>query len=359
MKKVVLLIALCAVLLAIACGSPTINKVSNISSSKDGLDLEKVKLLLAAEGNAMYYTYIARENGYFEEEGLDVELVPDSGGAHVVQQLGDETADIGIVAVPSLFQAWDQDIDIQVVYQINSTNLFDLIVPKYSDIENISQLNGKVIGVTNLGGAEVQMVQTLLESEGLHSEQDVTLHPIGNDATSILAAFENNEIAAFSGGAHDLVPLYAKGFAPKSLIPKAYKSLPSTAIIANGKIINERPDLVEKISRAVARGTDFSIQNRNAALDIMKKVDPVEFKDEIVGQLCLNTFIDLSTPIETEKGYGYIYPDLWKKLIGLFSSGEDPVISKEIDLNKYLNTSFLEKANQFEKSDHAKKTVVE
>lgn len=347
MKILLMLLPLLAVLLGSACGNPANNNTTT-SGTKQVVNLEKVRLLLAAEGNAMYYSYIARENGYFQDEGLDVELVSGKGGAHVIEQLGAETAGIGVVAVPSLLQAWNQDIDIQAVYQINSTNLFDFIVPRYSDIKNFSQLKGKVIGVTDFAGAEVPLVQSLLVNAGLDVNKDVTLRAMGNDAATILNAFEKGEIAAFSGGAHDLVYLYAKGFKSKSLIPKAYNSLPSTAIIANGKIIKERPDLVEKITRAIARGVDFSINNREAAFEIMKKVDPEEYKNEVVGQIYLNTFIDLSTPVETEKGYGFIYFDSWKKLVDLYSSGEDPVVTKEIDLTKYLNTSFLEKANNFE-----------
>jgi ABC-type nitrate/sulfonate/bicarbonate transport system substrate-binding protein len=297
----------------------------------------------------MFYTYIAREKGYFQEEGLDVELVPENGGANVVQQLGFGTADLGIVAVASLIPAWEQGMDIQVVYQINSTNLFDLIVPKDSTITNVNQIKGQAIGVTELGGAEVPLVLSLLAREGLQMDKDITLSPIGNDATKILAAFEKKEIAAFSGGAHDLVALYGMGFQSKSLYPRFYKSLPSTAIVANGKNIKERPDLVEKISRGIARGTDFSIKNRDSAYKIMKVAVPKEYADERVGQLGLDTFIDLASPIQTEKGYGYIYPEAWTKLIEIFSEGKQPVLSKEIDLTNYLNTSFLEKVNEFER----------
>ncbi|EKN68262.1 ABC transporter substrate-binding protein [Schinkia azotoformans] len=348
MKSTVSILLFFSIILVTACGSTSTNDGGNSPTSSD-TELEKVKLLLAAKGNPMFYAYIAKEKGFFQEEGLDVELVPEKGGANVVQQIGSGTADFGVVAVASLIPAWDQGMDIKVVYQINSTNLFDLIVPKYSDIKNINQLKGQAIGVTELSGAEVPMVQSLLAREGLHANEDVTLLPIGNDATTILVAFEKEKIAAYCGGAHDLVSLYTKGFQSKSLTPRAFKSLPSTAIIANGKIINERPDLVEKISRGIARGIDFSIKNRNLAFEIMKIAVPEEFADERVGQLGLNTFIDLSTPIETEKGYGHIYPDSWKKLIELFSEGEQPLLTKEIDVTKYLNTSFLEKANAFEK----------
>lgn len=353
-KKILSILSLLALLVVAACGGGTAsNEASNTTSSSGTTDttdkkkLEKVQLLLAADGTAMYYTYIARDNGYFEEEGLDVELVSGKGGTYVVQQVGAETVDLGIVAVASLLPAWNKDIDIQAVYQINVRNLFEFMVPKDSSITDINQLKGKVIGVTDLGSGEVPMVRSILSGAGLNPDRDVTLRAIGSDATSILTAFEKGTIDAYSGGAHDLISLYAKGFQSKSLIPEEYLTLPSTAIIANGKVINENPELIEKITRAVAKATDFSIKDPNAAFEVMKKAVPEQYTDEAVGRLFLDTFIGLSTPVEPEKGYGYIYRDSWEKLVKQFSVGDQPVVSKEINLDQYLNTNFLEKANQF------------
>ena len=221
---------------------------------------------------------------------------------------------------------------------------------KDSNISDISQLKGKVIGVTDLGSGEVPMVRSILSTGGLDATKDVTLRAIGSEASSILTAFEKGEIDAFSGGAHDLVSLYANGFESKSLIPEEYKKLPSSAIIANGKIVKERPDLVEKVARAVAKATDFSINDPDATFEIMKKAAPEQNKDEKIGRLFLDTFIELSTPIEPEKGYGYIYQDSWEQLVEQFSEGDNPVITKKININDYLNTSFLEKANDFKKN---------
>ena len=338
MRKVILPIILVIGMILSACGN---------DSGKASSGAEKVQFLLAAEGNTAYYAYVAQENGYFEDEGLDIELVFGKGGTYVVQQVGAETVDIGMTAVSTLFPAWDKDIDIQVVYQLNVKNLFDFMVPAESDITDINQLKGKIIGVTDLGGGEVPMVRSILSNAGLDPDQDVTLRAIGSDASAILTAFDKGEIDAFSGGAHDLVALYASGFKSKSLIPEEYKSLPSSAIVANGKIIKEDPELVEKLTRALARAVDFSIKEPDETFEIMKRVVPEQNQDEEVGRLFLDTFIDLSTPADSEKGYGYIYKDGWETLLQQFKEGDNPVVKNDIDLDKYLNTDFIESANDF------------
>lgn len=344
MKRLTIILMMIAILVLSACGNSSSKEVG---SSSDGKQAEKVQLLLAAEGTAMYYAYIARDKGFFEEEGIEVELLPGKGGTYVVQQVGAETVDLGIVAVNSVLPAWDKGIDIKMVYQVNVTNLFDFMVPEGSSVTDIKQLKGKVIGVTDLGSGEVPMVRSILSSVGLNPDQDVTIRAIGADGISILAAFEKGEIDAFSGGAHDLISLYGKGFKSKSLLPEEYKTLPSTGIIANGKIMKDNPKIVEKVSRAVAKATDFSINDPDTAYEIMKKAVPEQYTNEKLGHLFLDTFIGVSTPKEPEKGYGYIYKDSWGKLIEQFSVGDDPVIKNKIDLNEYLDSSLLEKANDF------------
>lgn len=347
MKKRYIFFSLIILFLFSACGNGITNEENDSSKSEGITGNEKIELLLAAEGTAMYYAYVAKEKGFFKEEGLDVELVPCNSGAFVVERIGREKAHIGIVAAPSLFYAWNNDIDIQVIYQINSTNLFDFIVSKGSPIKEIRQLKGKTIGVTDDGGAEVQMVQALLTREGLKVDKDVKIKAIGNDGNTILNAFQTGKIAAFSGGVHDLNSLYATDFQSESLLPIDYKTLPSTAIVANGKTIREKPQFAEKISRAIAKGIDFSIKNKTETYEMMRKIYPKEYENEYVGKRLLETFINLSAPINTEKGYGYIYRDSWEKLIELYSIGEDPVITKEINLDHYLNDRFLKKANDF------------
>ena len=62
-------------------------------------------------------------------------------------------------------------------------------------------------------------------------------------------------------------------------------------------------------------------QIKQQAEEKMKKAVPEQYTDEKIGRLFLDTFIELSTPIEPEKGYGYIYEYSWAKLIDQFSVG--------------------------------------
>ena len=354
MKKFLFLVFSVMLLLA-ACGeeskvTTSASTDSNANTSSDAKteskELTKIQALLAAEGTPMYYAYVADEKGYFEEEGLDVDLVSGKGGGYVVQQIGAGTVDVGVTATSTLFTAWDKEIDIQAIYQINVTNLFDLIVTPESGITSVEGLKGKVVGVSDLGGGEVPIVKAILSHAGLQVDKDVTLRAIGAEAPSVIAAFEKGTIDAYSGGAHDLISLYGRGFKSESLIPEEFKTLPSTAIIVNGDYMDKNPEVAVKFSRAIAKATDFSINNYDEVYNIMKKQFPEQYMDEDIANLFLETFIGLSTPIEPEKGYGYIYKDSWQLNVDQFKGD---VIKNDINLDNYLDSSLLEEINKFKK----------
>ncbi|MER2108882.1 MAG: ABC transporter substrate-binding protein [Solibacillus sp.] len=345
MKKLFVLLLSLTFLLAACGGTANESNVNSDAGTADG-KLTKIQVITAAEGTPTYYAYVAKEKGFFAEEGLDVELVAGKGSSYVVQQIGAGTVDLGITAASSLVTAWDKGIDIKSVYQINVTNLFDLIVTPDSGINSVADLKGKIVGVSDLGGGEVPMVKSILAHAGLKADTDVTLRAIGTEAPSVLAAFEKGTVDAYSGGAHDLISLYGQGFKSNSLIPEEFKTLPSTAIIANGDFLAENPEVAAKFARAVARATDFSINNYDEVFAIMKGIFPEQYMDEKIANLFLETFIELSTPIEPEKGYGYIYEDAWQLMIDQFK-GDDSVIQNDINLKDYLDSSLLADINNF------------
>ena len=116
MKRVIIPIMIIIVLALGACNPE--GEKGQAASGK-----EKVQLLLAAKGTTMFYAELAEELNYFEEEGIDVELLPGKGGTYVVQQVGAGTADIAITPISSVLPAWEKDIDIRAVYQINFENI--------------------------------------------------------------------------------------------------------------------------------------------------------------------------------------------------------------------------------------------
>ncbi len=314
---------------------------------------EKVQLLLPARGAALYPAYVAREVGYFAEEGLDVDLVPGKGSTYVVQQIAAGTALLGWGVPGALLPAVERDQHLKFFYTYAVKNIFDVIVPADSPVKSVADLKGKTIGITNLGSGEVPLVRALLAKANLRPGENVTMTAIGEEAPVILAALRDGRVQAFGGAANDLVWLYEAGLKARS-ISGEYRDLPSSGLFVTEKTWNERRDLCARVGRAIAKGTLFTLTNFDAAAAIMARVAPEQFAKPQTGRMFLKNYVDLSTPQKTEHGeplFGYPMLDGWERLQGIFLSGDKPVLKKPVDLKSVVVGDLVPEMNKF---DHAK-----
>lgn len=314
---------------------------------------DKVQLLLPVRGTALYPAYVARQLGYFEQEGVDVEIVPGKGSTYVVQQVAAGTVPVGVGVPGALLPAVARGQKLKFFYTYGVKSLFDLVVPADSPITAVPDLRGKTVGITDPGGGEVPLVRALLAANNLRPGENVTLLPIGEKAPTILAAFRDGKVQAFAANANDLVWLYQAGFKPRSLSGE-FKDLPSSGIFVTEKTFTERRDLAVKIGRAIAKGTLFGMTNPDAAVAIMAKLVPDQFQNMEGGRAFYRTYLDLSTPQRQERGepvFGYAMPDGWERLQKIFLSGEKPILAQPVDLKALVTGELVAEINRF---DHEK-----
>jgi len=315
---------------------------------------EKIQLLLPVRGTAAYPVYLAKQLGYFEQEGLDVEVLPGKGSTYVVQQVSAGTVPVGIGVPAAILPAVARGQKLKFFYTYAVKNLFDLVVPEDSPVKSVADLKGKAVGITDLGSGEVPLVRALLAAANLRPGENVTMTVIGEKAPTILAAFRDGRVQAFGGAANDLVWLYQAGFKPRSLSGE-YRELPSSGIFVTEKVFTEKRDALVKIGRSVARGTLFAMTNPDAAAAIMAKLFPDQFQNMEGGKVFLKTYIDLSTPLRKgpsgEPLFGYAMPEGWERMQKIFLSGDKPILAKPLDLGPVVTGELVPEMNRF---DHQK-----
>lgn len=313
-----------------------------------------IQLLLPVRGTAAYPVYLAKHLGYFEEEGLDVEIVPGKGSTYVVQQVSVGTVPIGIAVPGAILPAVARGQKLKFPYTFCVKNLFDLVVPEDSPIKTVADLKGKTVGITNFGSGEVPLVRALLAAVNLRPGDNVNMIPIGEEAASILAAFRDGKVQAFGGAANDLVWLYQKGFKARTLSGE-YRELPSSGLVVTEEVFTKRRDMVVKIGRSIARATLFALTSEDAAVDIMARMAPEQFQNREAGRAFLRTYIDLSTPQRKTQGgeplFGYAMPKGWERMQSIFLSGDKPVLKKPLDLDQVVEGELVAEMNRF---DHDK-----
>jgi NitT/TauT family transport system substrate-binding protein len=137
-------------------------------------ELQKVTLQLKwlPQSQFMGY-YVAKEKGYYKEEGIDIDILP--GGSDIIpeQQVYNGVADIGVTWVSSLLKYQSQGWELTHVAQIFQKSALLLVSKATSGINGPADLKGKKVG-SWFGGNEYEIF-ALLEANGIDREKDLKL----------------------------------------------------------------------------------------------------------------------------------------------------------------------------------------
>lgn len=152
----------------------------------------------------------AEENGIFKDNGLDVELVKSTGGAAALTALQSGDIDLAFTNPFSTMIATSQGIDVQWIATAYETTEVEgegtnaMAVTKDAGISDAKGLNGKTIGVNEIGG-----INQIITTEWLKLK--------GADADSVkFVALPFNELApSVASGKIDAAQIPAQNVDPK------------------------------------------------------------------------------------------------------------------------------------------------
>ena len=277
-----------------ACGSSSSDAASTANteaksdeapSSEGSASPEKITFMLDWTPNTNHTgIYVAKELGYFEEEGLDVSIVEaaDSGAeASVASGAADMGVSFQDYLVPAYAVDDDAKLPITAIAAIIQHNTSGIISLKKNGIDSPKKMEGfkyatwempieqaivkKV--VTDDGGdpGKVEMIPATVTdiNAGLSSEVDAVWIYYGWDGISCeLQGMDTNFF-------------YFKDYAPEL---DEY----SPVIIANNDFLKTKPDAAKKFMKAVSKGYEYAIENPEDAAGILVKAN--EGLDE---ELCI------------------------------------------------------------------------
>ena len=145
--------------------------------------------------------YVAQARGYFEDAGLDVELIAPANPNDPPKLAAAKKADVAISYQPQLHLQVDQGLPLIRIGTLVATPLNCIVVLEDSDIEQISDMSGRKIGYS-VAGFEDALLASVLETAGL-SMADVTLVNVNfslspalmaKQVDAVIGAFRNFEL---------------------------------------------------------------------------------------------------------------------------------------------------------------------
>ncbi|GEC25110.1 hypothetical protein PSA01_21390 [Pseudonocardia saturnea] len=217
---------------------------------------------------------VSEELGYFEAEGLDMEVILVDSGTTQVQQIGTGQVETGAVSPePVIIGRQDgKDLDLRYFMSYYKGNIYGLAVPEDSDIRTIADLAGKRVGAISLSSVSVTQAQVGLREAGVPVDS-VNFVAIGTGG---------QQAAAVTGGQVDAVALLDtsfqvlenQGIALRTIDVPGAANLTSGGLAARASDLDADPETYTKVGRAIAKGVVFAQANPEAAVRILYRARP-------------------------------------------------------------------------------------
>lgn len=244
--------------------------------------------------------YLGDEQGFFEERGIELELVQAQGGAAIVPAVLSGEYQFGFSNVTSLLLAKSRKLPLKVVAAGNSTtgdpkdDIGALLVPAGSDISSPADLDGKTVAINTAKNISDTVVRESSRKAG-GDPKAITFTELGfPDMPAALAAervdaafvLEPFKSVALKAGAKEISAPYAD--TAEDLLIAAYFTSEQT--------LAEEPELVERFTEAMNESLEYAAANEEQARQILTtytKIDPA-----LIPELTLPTW---STDIDASR----------------------------------------------------------
>ena len=312
-------------------GSPA----GSSQASAGGGAAQKVTLTLDWYPNADHAgVYVAQERGFFEDEGLEVEIQQPSDPAAVLQLVAAGRSEFGISYENEVTAAAVREIPVQSVMAIMQEPLNSIIALEESGIDGPEDLAGKKIGYAGqtFGTA---VIDTVLREAGEDSASVEKIN-VGYDLRPALTS-ERVDAVVDAYWHIEAVELKGEGFEtnvirlPEVGVPNYNELLVATS----DGYARENPDVVRRFVGALVKGHEAAIEDPEAALEALlaanEELDP-EVARETLG---------LTVPVFGGEGgrVGYQDPEEWEAYVSW--AAENGVLEKEVDVGDAMTNEFL------------------
>jgi ABC-type nitrate/sulfonate/bicarbonate transport system substrate-binding protein len=272
MKKWLMLIM--AVFLIVGCSNGQPSEDETDANAKKENDLKKVTLVLDWTPNTNHTgLYVAKEQGYFAEEGLDVEIImPGEAGAD--QLVASGKAEFGVSYQESITQARIQEVPIVSIAAViqHNTSGFASLVEK--NIITPKDFAGKSYGGWG-SPVEKSVIDSLMQQEKANPK-DVSIINIGD--TDFFTAVEQRDVDfawIYYGWTGVEAELRGKDINMIYLTDYSEKLDYYTPVLAtNEDLIESDPDTVKAFVKAAAKGYQYAIDEPAKAADILIAAAP-------------------------------------------------------------------------------------
>ncbi len=324
MVKIGLIFAALAVaLFLVACGKSeplTVKKVTFMAGYKPQANLPFVA------------AYVAKEKGYFQEQGLDVDI-QHSTGQHL-QLLLSGSVDITTADANSVLnRRADQNLPIVAIALFGEKGQQAFMSLAKSGIKSPKDWEGKTFGYKTTVPPDYL---ALLKANGVDRSK-VKEVPVGFDPR-ILTEGKVDILAVFKSNEPDVVRKL--GFEVNVFDPADY-GVPTLGLtyITRQELIDKDPDMLQRFTKATMKGLEFVISNTEATLDIVMKYADKEDREHMKFMLTTEE-ADAKSTLTEKNGLGWMTSEQWQTFEN--SLLQYQALPKSVDVNTVFTNKFIQ-----------------
>jgi NitT/TauT family transport system substrate-binding protein len=235
--------------------------LGGVCATSDGAD--KVRVSVSSLDAAFLTPAVAVKRGFFKEEGIEPEVIRMNANVSITALA---TGDIDYTTIfGSVVRGAMRGLPIRVVASFLDSPTQMLVAR--SEFKSVKELKGKTLGVSSFGATADVSARMMLRASGVDPEKEMKIIALGADQARFTALREGIvDVIVISPPAD--VEGRKLGF---QVLARAYElfKFPFVGLGANLKKLNEKPDEVKRVIKALVKANRFIRGNRDGAIQVL------------------------------------------------------------------------------------------
>ena len=270
-------------------------------------------------------SYVAAAKGFFAEEGIDLTINPGGFDVNSITLVAAGSDTFGLHDTNSLVFAAAEEIPLITAATFLQKHPGAIMALESSGYETLDDLVGATIGFQE--GGPWQLTQAMLVKNGIDVDSldqgavGFDLTPLFEGDIDLLTVFSTNE------------PILAEqqGFPSTVFVPYDFGvETSANALFTTKSYMDDNPQVVCGMVRAIAKGWEYALDNPEEAADIIVAVDPenLDRAKELLSLAAIED--DVRTPDAVANGIGSMTMERWQNTVDVLT--EYGGLDTEIDL---------------------------
>lgn len=336
MKKIII-----SFIIIVAIATTVFIIYNNTSEDTEIADLTTIQVNEVTRSVFYAPQYLAIANGFFEEEGLEIELTTGQGADKVMTAVLAGQSDIGFCGPEAAIYVYNEGKEdyIEVFAQMTQKDGSFLVSKEITDNFQWTDLVGKTVIPGRKGGVPYMTLEYVLKQNGIDPQTDLVL----DDSIKF-----DLMAGAFAGGNAEYVTLFeptasmtqdaGAGYVVAS-VGEASGEIPYTAYCAKKSYIAENSTIIEGFTRAIYKGEQWV--KEHTAKEVAEKIQGF-FPDTTIESLA--TSVQKYKDIDAWKENPILEEEAFDKLqLIMTEAGE---LDQKAPYDKIVNNTFAEKVSK-------------